>query len=621
MVRPGLALLSAMSACSPKAPPAQGCPVATLSLTGDQLLIEAGDCGSYEATARVLGSGDLSVLLQAEGEAGFSALVEGEGEVEAVVLEGSWSLPGTADPVLWRQGYQSWSWSGVVPLEPATIDEDGLPAAGGDGDAFSLVNETPWSSWWGALVGREDGGSLHLGALDATDVPTWFAADEDRLFVVWGHRGDRWPVSADSPFATPSVEARLGPDANLLWEDWADDVAEGAGLTLPAPPPTGWATWYQLYSGVTEADVRANLDEAVALNARLDLADIEVFQIDDGWQVVWGEWTAGDDFPSGMATLASDISDAGFTPGLWMAPFYVDRSTSTYQAHPDWWVRDLEGEEIRFTNLGSGDYAIIDVTVPEAGAWMAEQVGARAREGWTYLKLDFLYAGAQPGLRHEAVSGLEAYAIGLDLLRNAAGDAWILACGAPMLPSVGFAQQFRSGADIAFEISPDPDPDYLRWAARSTAARGFANGRWWWNDPDQLLLREPTSEILATGALAAQVVSGGPWMLGDDLTTLPADRLALALDPELVALSGQRLRPGTPLHWTSGLDAGPVVESATPDDQAPTSFTLEDGTTVLLNLGSEEVEAQGPGGTELLSGANADPGPRTLAPGAGEIWR
>ena len=29
-------------------------------------------------------------------------------------------------------------------------------------------------------------------------------------------------------------------------------------------------------------------------------------------------------------------------------------------------------------------------------------------------------------------------------------------------------------ADIAFELSPDPDTGYLRWQARSTAARAFS---------------------------------------------------------------------------------------------------------------------------------------------------
>jgi hypothetical protein len=158
-----------------------------------------------------------------------------------------------------------------------------------------------------------------------------------------------------------------------------------------------------------------------------------------------------------------------------MAPFYVDRSTDTYAEHPDWWVTSADGVELTYTNAGTGNYAVIDATHPEAGPWMAAQVRARVDEGYGYLKLDFLYAGAEEGVRYADVTGVEAYHIALELLREAAGDAWVLACGAPMLPSVGFAESFRSGADIAFEVSPDPAQAFVRWQARQTGARSWAH--------------------------------------------------------------------------------------------------------------------------------------------------
>ena len=89
--------------------------------------------------------------------------------------------------------------------------------------------------------------------------------------------------------------------------------------------------------------------------------------------------------------------------------------------------------------------------------------------------------------------------------------------------------------------------------------------------------------------------------------------------PSLATL-GQPGRPERPLQAVSGLDAGPVVELAFPDDQAPTTFTLDDGTVVLLNLGEEPVEVDGPGGVNLLTGESGEAGPRTLAAGDGEVW-
>ena len=229
--------------------------------------------------------------------------------------------------------------------------------------------------------------------------------------------------------------------------------------------------------------------------------------------------------------------------------------------------------------------------------------------------------GAQEGERAEAITGMEAYHRGMARMRSAAGDAWILACGAPMLPSVGYADSFRTGSDIAFESDPDPKQGFYRWQARATAARAWTHGRWWWIDPDQLVIREPLDEAQVRGALVSGVVAGGTWLLGDDLVALDEERLALALDPELTSFLGGQAVPTDPLLAVSVLDGGPIVEASLVDDVVPTHWVLEDGTVALLNLGEGSVEVEGPGGVELFTGETADAGTRTLAPGDGELWR
>ena len=147
--------------------------------------------------------------------------------------------------------------------------------------------------------------------------------------------------------------------------------------------------WYQYYSHITEEDTRANLEALITLQANPELAPVDVFQIDDGWQVRWGDWWAGEDFPSGMSTLAEDIQSAGMTPGLWLAPFYMSTESDTYTEQPDWWVLDDDGEPIRFSNLGTGDYVILDVTHPDAAAWLRTLIEEKVAQGYGYLKLDF----------------------------------------------------------------------------------------------------------------------------------------------------------------------------------------------------------------------------------------
>ncbi len=275
-----------------------------------------------------------------------------------------------------------------------------------------------------------------------------------------------------------------------------------------------------------------------------------------------------------------------------------------------------------FVNSELYEHVIVDATHPQAGPWMAQQVADRVADGYTYLKLDFLYAGAQEGQRHADVTGVEAFHVGMALLREAAGDAWVLACGAPLLPSVGYAESYRSGADIAFHVLPDPNPGFLRWQARATAARAWSSGVWWWIDPDNLILRDPLDDAWARGAVAAQAASGGPWLLGDDLPGLPEQRLAWALAPGAVATRGAVPVPLDPLAHPSGFDPGPPAEAVVEDDRVPVRWRLGDDHEVLLNLDAGPVDVACPGGTELLTGATCDEGDeRTLDEGVGEIWR
>lgn len=541
---------------------------------------------ALELEPLVIGEG--SVELIDEGDR-WTPVVSGE--VEAFALHGSWSLDADA-PRLWRQGWQSWSWSGVVALEDVVLDGE-LPRAGGDGDAYGVLDETPWSSWSAMALG-EDGAVLHLGATGAAKEKIWFAVDEDEIWIVW-----------DGPLpegGLDAVELRSGPDAYALWTEWAAGFAGRVG-----PVPSGWSDWYSFYGAATEDDILGNAEVAAELG-------LEVLQVDDGWELAWGDWSAGEAFPSGTAALAAEIDALGLRPGLWMAPLLVDRASATYAAHPDWWVTDEAGVELEDMAC---DCATLDVTDPEAAAWMQARIAEKVAEGWTYLKLDFLYAGAREGRRDEDLNGAQAYALAVQLLREAAGeDTWILACGAPMLGSVGFADSWRSGADIAFSVFPEPDRAFARWQARATAARSWANGRWWWNDADNLILRAPFED--ATAAVAAQAASGGVWLLGDDLRTLGEERTALAMAP--IELRGMEFIPEDPWDFVSGLDGSPVIERGTGDDEAPLRWVGDAGV-VLFNLGDETVTVEGPGGTELLSGALAEPGLRTLGPGVGEIWR
>jgi alpha-galactosidase len=150
--------------------------------------------------------------------------------------------------------------------------------------------------------------------------------------------------------------------------------------------------------------------------------------------------------------------------------------------HPDW----LVGNAGR--NWGD-DLRGLDLTHPGVREYLARVFTDIRDLGIDYVKLDFLYSGAIPGARWDAdATPISAYRSGLELIRDVLGeDAFLLGCGAPILPSVGLVDAMRVSGDTFHEGGEDGSQG-LR-GRMSLEARSWQHGRFWVNDPDCLVAR------------------------------------------------------------------------------------------------------------------------------------
>ncbi len=83
------------------------------------------------------------------------------------------------------------------------------------------------------------------------------------------------------------------------------------GLRPPRVSPlTGWTSWYNYYTGITQDIIQHNLD---ALNEHS--VPLDVFQIDDGWEHAVGDWLTANHKPQ-----VKDLS-YGFWRRILMVPF------------------------------------------------------------------------------------------------------------------------------------------------------------------------------------------------------------------------------------------------------------------------------------------------------------
>jgi alpha-galactosidase len=252
------------------------------------------------------------------------------------------------------------------------------------------------------------------------------------------------------------------------------------------------------------------------------------------------------------------VKQAGFTPGLWLAPFVVQPGSRLAHEHPDWLLRKQNGKPIRSGFFYKFFGYALDATHPAVQQHISQLIGTLIQEwGYALLKLDFLYAAALPGIRHDPhATRAQALRVGLEVIRQAAGEqTFLLGCGCPFGPAIGLVDGMRIGADTAPHWQPSfnwapwarsllrdhPSPPSLRNSLRNTLNLSSLHRRWWWNDPDCLLVRSQDTQLTEDeirSSITLTGLSGGMVVDSDDLSRLPAQRL------ELLSLLAPLLSPG-----------------------------------------------------------------------------
>jgi alpha-galactosidase len=401
------------------------------------------------------------------------------------------------------------------------------------------------------------------------------------FFTIEGGDIVGWIDYFDAEFATP---VPLEPLAVLEGGTVEDLLGRYAGLVkatsrvrINAWNPVGWCSWYNYFGRLGWPDVVENL-EVAAKDRRA--FPFDVFQVDDGYETEIGDWLSAKPGYPDLAGLAAAITEKGYRAGIWTAPFSAAESSRLFAEHPEWMVAENGRPRPCYRGWGRTIYAL-DTTHPEVKRWLHETVSGLRRAGFSYLKIDFLFAAAMPGERRRRVTPIQAYREGLRAVRRAAGKDFVLGCGAPLLPSVGLVDGMRIGEDTAPYWKTKPSgfqgPNAY-FALQNALMRQFMHRAFWLNDPDCLLLRDHDTELarserelyaLAAGALDNMVV------VSDKLALLGPEEKGLLR--RALALRGGRSR-------VTGLleDEGQVIETrGGPAGRTRYAVNLSDGEIVL----------------------------------------
>jgi alpha-galactosidase len=385
------------------------------------------------------------------------------------------------------------------------------------------------------------------------------------------------PIEPGSKFVSERLMLEAGPDYHKQLLAYGDAIRRLHHARVAPQTPIGWWSWTAYYGAINQGETLANADWQAS---HLKALGYNFFQVDEGYQYARGEYETANatQYPDGMRFVGHRVVGDGLLFGVWTAPFQVTSRAWVYEHHKDWLVHNAKGEPIHTELLWrqkSDLIYVLDTTNPGAQEYLRQTYRTLVREwGVRFIKLDFMDSSAIEGFMYRPnTTALEALRIGLQTIRDAAGDDVILdKDGSPMLTPVGLVDTGRISADTSHSF------EGTRTAASGIAARFYMHRNYFLDDPDafntvaetfhertRASATYPLSEAQTSIALAA--VSGGMYEIGDDMMVMGAqpDRLALVENRDLLNMAKMG-RASTPID----------LMTYEPEDEVPSIFFLRE---------------------------------------------
>jgi hypothetical protein len=382
---------------------------------------------------------------------------------------------------------------------------------------------------------------------------------------------DGWelPPGASTPTETLTVAVGENPHAQL--EGWADAAAR---LCHVRPrnweeQPNGWVGGSWVDMGYAERYEDGILRNARSIRQRLAGFGINyiwesIGNLKDGQPGDWLDWNYKN-FPNGHKYLHDALEQLGIKLGLWCGAFMLsskleDKVKELWDAlfkQPDGkqpmiympaWGYGLDSATEDFRKPV---YAL-DPSHPKTLEFLRKVFQTYREWGVRYYMIDFLAAGADtlsniPHAKHfdkTLVSGPEVFQKGLQAIRDACGDdTHLLASSGQTYHTAGFMDSVRTGNDfgegrnIAIGFDTYPATYALKppthWSgpvhALTNQAANYHTHRKLYinNSGDVLTIDKPLQVNQAQVNATIHAMSGGPSMLGDDITYIEEDRLSL----------------------------------------------------------------------------------------------
>ncbi|MBE5740844.1 MAG: hypothetical protein E7349_08380, partial [Clostridiales bacterium] len=385
---------------------------------------------------------------------------------------------------------------------------------------------------------------FHVGYITANRFMTYIKFEQNG--IVLRHFMEDKPIAKGKKFQLERILLSNAANESAFLERYCDRIAQIYNIKLDKPMPAGWCSWSCFYKDV---DRRKVID---ATNGLFDsVPGLNVLQLDDGWQDESkehaGEWYEDiQKFPNGMKDFCEYLKAQGVNLGLWLAPTLPKFNSPFFDnLREELWTppANIKPEVLQTVKNLSPRF---DLGNPKFIERLKNVFRRLTKEcGASYFKLDFLFNSFSADIAREHFYVYEKdYMIALyrkmiTAIRETVGDeCFLLACGAPILESVGIFDGSRIAQDIVWrkKFSKFYCWQIEKKCIKNTMLRYFYHDKLFYNDADGVILRDYDNgdgfngsyhEVRAWATMVA--MSGGVTLQNDINWTLsPARRKLFA---------------------------------------------------------------------------------------------
>nr|WP_315146529.1 alpha-galactosidase [uncultured Flavobacterium sp.] len=375
-----------------------------------------------------------------------------------------------------------------------------------------------------------------------------------------------------------------------------ENVRKGKPMRFPE---AGWSSWHSYDRKITE---KSFLTSADFINKNLKEYGWKTIQIDGGWWTEPGLYSVNDvTFPNGIRYLSDYVNKLGLDFGLHVSPLRTNPKDPINAQHPDWILKPLynkkiaKGDDEMATTVGT---VYVDGSHPEVPAFSAARY-QQIVEGYrpSFMKWDHTYGGLEEGVRFDStMTFMQAHNKTIRAIRSALPDDLIVT------RSMGYVfgalecyDAIRIGNDInhpGYKSEAEPftnitygktlgtieeervEKGLIRFA-RAVAQNYYIHKNIAIVDPDAFFVSPLYTIEEAKCHMTLEAIMGGLFFFGDKVESLPAERLELLKNKDIMAVNKLGVH-AIPLDLFSGVDIPTIWKLETKDRLIITIFNWMD---------------------------------------------